>query len=242
MALVARRRERLEELAQELRESNPGLQVHVRPTDLTDLDDTSTMIDEVVEALGPVDVLVNNAGLGDVGALDLADWEKLHRMVTLNITALTFLTHRLYPPMLQRRRGGVLNVSSGFGLAFMPSFATYVGTKHFVTGFTESLHIEAATLGVTVTQACPGPVNTEFEEVAGNFTGHPPPSFLTISADRCAREVLMGFARGRALVIPSLVIRTALFLGARTPRWLLRLFYRPAARWMRARQLAAQND
>jgi len=242
LALVARREERLEALAGELRAAHPGLEIHVRPTDLTDLEDCGAMVDEVVGALGGVDVLVNNAGFGDVGALDLAGWDKLHRMIALNVTALTSLIHRLYPAMVERGRGGVLNVSSGFGLSFMPSFATYVGTKHFVTGFTESLHAEAARLGVTVTQVCPGPVDTEFEEVAGNFTGRQPPALFRISAQQCARQALRAFARGRALLVPGLAIRIVMLLGAWTPRWLLRLLYRPAAAWMRGRELAARSD
>jgi hypothetical protein len=242
LALVARRADRLEALARELKEAHPALEVHVRPTDLTDLEDCGALIDEVDAALGPVDVLVNNAGFGDVGAFDRADWDKLQRMIALNVTALTYLTHRLYPGMCARGRGGVLNVSSGFGLAFMPSFAAYVGTKHYVTGLSESLHVEAARLGVTVTQVCPGPVDTEFEAVAGNFTGRSPPGLVRISAAKCARQALAGFARGRALVVPGLVIRLLIFLGAWTPRWLLRLLYRPAGGWLRRRELAAHRE
>lgn len=236
LALVARRRERLEALADELRHAHPSLEVIVRPTDLTDAAARDAMVDEVTEALGSVDVLVNNAGFGDVGAFDKADWDKLHRMIELNVTALTHLSHRLYPGMVERGRGGVLNVSSGFGLQFMPSFAAYVGTKHYVSGFTESLHVEAARLGVTVTQVCPGPVDTEFEEVAGNFTGQRPPALVRISPERCARQALRGFRRGRALVVPGLLIRIVMLLGAWTPRWLLRLLYRPAAGWLRSRE------
>lgn len=240
IALVARRRERLEELAGELKEAHPSLAVHVRATDLTDLADCDAMLDEVFEALGPIDVLVNNAGFGDVGAFDLADWDKLHRMITLNVTALTFLARRVYPAMIERRRGGILNISSGFGLQFMPSFAAYAGTKHYVSGFTESLHVEAKRLGVTVTQVCPGPVETEFEDVAENPVGQSPPALVRLTAAQCARASLRGFARRRAMVIPGLVIRIVMFLGAWTPRWFLRLIYGPAAGWLRRRELASK--
>jgi hypothetical protein len=205
-----------------------------------DLADAGRMIDDVVAELGTIDVLVNNAGFGDIGAFDLAEWDKLARMITLNVTALTFLAHRLYPSMLLRRRGGILNVSSGFGLEFMPSFGAYVGTKHYVTGFTESLHVEAVAHGVTVTQVCPGPVATEFDAVAGNFTGREPPSIVRISAAHCARASLHGFARGRALVVPGFVMKLVALFGAWSPRWMKRLFYRPVATWMRARELASR--
>jgi len=241
IALVARRAERLEELADELRGRHEGLTVHVRPTDLTDLDACGAMVDDITAALGRVDVLVNNAGFGDLGAFDLADWDRLHRMIQLNVTALTYLAHRLYPPMIAFGRGGILNVSSGFGLEFMPGFATYVGTKHYVTGLTESLASEARPLGVKVTQVCPGPVATEFEQNVGNFTGEKMPSIAEISAVRCARSALRGFARGRALVVPGILIRLLMWSGAWTPRWFKRLLYWPAAGWLRRRELASQG-
>ena len=240
LAIVARRRDRLEELAAELRGRHPALEVFVRPTDLCDLEECEALIDETQAALGPIDVLVNNAGFGDIGAFDLADWERLHAMIRLNVTSLTYLTHRLYPTMVSRAHGGILNISSGYGLFFMPSFATYVGTKHYVSALTESLHIEAGALGVTVTQVCPGPVETEFEKNIGNFTGRDAPSIMYISAAMCARHALRGFARGRALVVPGLVVRSVMWLGAWTPRWFLRLLYRPIARWFRKKELAAR--
>jgi short-subunit dehydrogenase len=237
--LVARRKERLEELAKELTELH-SLEVFVRATDLTDLADCGAMIDEATEKLGSIDVLVNNAGFGDMGAFDLADWAKIERMIQVDVVALTYLTHRVYPGMVERKRGGILNISSGFGLQFLPGFAAYVGSKHFVTGFTDSLHVEARAFGITVTQVCPGPVKTEFDEVAGNFTGTDVPSVVRITASHCARSALAGFARGRALVVPGFVMKLLMFLGAYSPRWFRRLFHRPAAAWLRRRELAAR--
>lgn len=236
LALVARREERLEELAKELKEARPTLEVYVRATDLTDLADAGAMLDDVTEALGPIDVLVNNAGFGDMSPFDRAEWDKLHRMIQLNVTALTYLSHRVYPGMVERKRGGILNVSSGFGLETMPMFSTYVGTKHFVTGLSECVHVEAAGLGVTITQSCPGPVATEFDQVAG-ASGDDVPSLFRISAAHCARDSLRGFAKGRAIVVPGLVMKLMMLSGAMTPRWLKRLLNRLLAGPMRARQL-----
>ena len=239
MALVARRAARLEALAAELRSAHPRLEVLVRPTDLTDLGECGAMLDDVVAAHGRVGVLVNNAGFGDVGAFDKAGWEKLERMIALNVTALTYLAHRVYPSMVSMGGGGILNISSGFGLEFLPSFATYVGTKHYVSGLSECLRSEAQRLGVTVTQVCPGPVDTEFEAVTGNFTGDSPPSLIRIDAATCARSALRGFARGRAMVVPGFVHRLLIWSGALTPRWFKRLIFRPIAAWFRKRELSA---
>jgi short-subunit dehydrogenase len=202
---------------------------------LTDCAAIDAMLAAVADEVGTVDILVNNAGFGDMGMFDLADWTKTKRMIDVNVTALCYLTHRLVGPMVARGRGGVLMVSSGFGLTFLPGFAGYVGTKHFVSGFSESLRLDLRSSGVVVTQICPGPVATEFEEHVGNFVGRPQ-GFAEISAERCARVALRGLERGRAVVIPGVIIGVAMLLARLTPRWLLRLIYAPGARWLRKKQ------
>jgi len=156
-------------------------------------------------------------------------------MLRVNVQAVLRLTHALLPPMLARGRGGILNVSSGFGLQFMPLAAAYVGTKHFITGFTESLRLELSGTGVRVSQICPGPVATEFEGMAGNPVGRSPPAFVQIDADHCARVAIFGLDHDRALVVPGAVMTVVLWLGGWTPRWVLRLMYRGIGRWARAR-------
>lgn len=224
LALVARRADRLTELAQQL-QHHSNLKVTVHACDLTDLAATAAMMDAVEAAHGRVDILINNAGLGDIVLFEHSSWEKNRRMVDVNVTALLFLTHRVLPGMVERGAGGICNVSSGFGLTWMPLFAAYVGTKHFVSGFTESLRCELAGTGVTVTHICPGPVRTEFEAQAENRTAHATPSFVQLTAEQCARQGLHGFFKGRALVVPGWVSWLVITLGRMTPSWVLRLLY-----------------
>lgn len=236
ISLVARREDRLLALKAALVARNPALHVAVFACDLLDRAALDRMLDEVtrgaapanagVGAAGPVDVLINNAGFGDFGSYETVSWEKTEDMLALNVTVLAYLTRRLLPSMVERRRGGVLNVSSGFGLSFMPGFAGYVGTKHFVTGFTECLRIEMRPKGVVVSQLCPGPVATEFLEIA-RMGKAKPPGIATVSAEQCARAAVCGFDADRAIIIPGIVMKTVLALGALTPRWVLRLLYRP---------------
>jgi short-subunit dehydrogenase len=233
LILVARRQDRLQALAEEL---GPRSRCELEAVDLSDPAQVDALAARVLARHGAVDVLVNNAGLGDIGLFERADLEKLDFMLRVNVQAVLRLTHALLPAMLKAGRGGILNVSSGFGLQFMPLAAAYVGTKHFLTGFTESLRLELVGTGVRVTQICPGPVKTEFEGMAGNPVGRSPPDVVQITAEHCARVAIRGLDRDRALVVPGALMSAVLGLGAWTPRWVLRLLYRGIGSWARARR------
>lgn len=236
LVLVARRRGRLEELAASL--SHTPSVFEVRPCDLTDPVATAALGEAVVAEHGRVDVLVNNAGMGDIGLFEACDPAKLERMLAVNVVGLTVLTRAVLPAMVAAGRGGVLNVSSGFGLVTSPGFSAYVGTKHYVTGFSESLRSELAGTGVRVVQVCPGPVATEFEAVAGNPLGQGVPSVVELSAGQCAEEALAAFDRDRALLVPGWAGWALVHLGWWTPRVLMRAVSGLGGRLLR-RQLAA---
>lgn len=235
LVLVARRKDRLDALAEELRAAHPKLLVAVVPADLTDSARARALVAEVVTRFGRIDVLINNAGMGDIGPLETADPDKLDRMLGVNVLGFTALARAVVPAMVARRRGAILNVSSGFGLVALPMFTTYVATKHYVSGFSEALRAEVAGLGITVTQLCPGPVATEFEAVAENPFGLSPPGAIEIDAARCARAGLRGLARGKALVIPGAGAWLMITLGRLTPPPVMRVFNRLVARAMRRR-------
>src|ERR1700720_4377090 len=165
--LVARREQRLNELRDELRDRNPQLNVHVRVVDLCD----KLQIDELVRWLEQnkidIDFLINNAGLGDYGPVATSDFERDDRIIQVNVAALTFLTRLLLPQMIQRKRGAILNVSSSAGFLPIPGMAVYAASKAFVNSFTEALRAELQpNSGVNITALCPGPVHTEFGDVA----------------------------------------------------------------------------
>ena len=134
--IVARRAPQLEALAVELRSKNENLVVTVLPCDLCD---QSAVADLVAVIPADIGILVNCAGMGDVGLFEFSDYAKLQRLIALNVAALVGLTHAVVPKMLKRGSGGILNISSGFGVTTMPGVATYSGTKHFVTAFSETL-------------------------------------------------------------------------------------------------------
>jgi uncharacterized membrane protein/NAD(P)-dependent dehydrogenase (short-subunit alcohol dehydrogenase family) len=169
-------------------------------------------------------MLVNNAGLGDSALFDRSDWARTRQILRTNIFAVTQLASAVVPGMVKRGRGRVLNIGSGAGLAVMPNAAAYVGSKHFVAGLSEALRADLAGTGVAVTQVCPGPVGSEFDQAAGSVGGMAgaPPQFFRISAAQCAREALAGSERGDDLVFPGRAYRFAMRALPFIPMWLRR--------------------
>lgn len=241
IVLVARRKDRLEALAATLHHKRPGVEIDVRPCDLSDPQAATKLIKDVESAHGRLDLLVNNAGLGDIGLFEDADLDKTLLMLNLNILGLTATTRAALPGMIERGKGGVLMISSGFGLTVMPGFAAYVGSKHYVTGFTESLRAELAGTGVRVTQVCPGPVATEFEQNAGNPTDMAVPGFIEISAEHCARVAVRSFDEDLAIVTPGFFASLLVGAGQLGPRMVQRWMLNFAGKSMR-KKLAQQRE
>jgi short-subunit dehydrogenase len=126
-----------------------------------------------------VQVLINNAGFGDLSPVVKADWAKLQNMITLNISALTQLSQLAAQSMKRERTGCILNVASIAAFIPGPGMATYYATKAYVLSFSEALSQELSGSGVSVTALCPGPTKTHFAESAGAdksglFTGNIP--------------------------------------------------------------------
>jgi short-subunit dehydrogenase len=242
LVLCARRIDRLNTLAAELRAAHPELLVSVHQADLCDRAACDAVLAAIEKELGPIGILINNAGMGDMGMYDLSRWEKVEQMIRINVLALSYLTWRVLPGMIARKKGGILNVSSGFGLQFLPGFAGYVATKHYVTAFTESIRLEARPHGVCITQVCPGPVRTEFNDVMGNFTPYDVPAFIEMPAATCVRKALRAFGRDQALLVPGLLMKLVMFLGATSPRFMRRLAYARIPGRLRRLQLLARAE
>ncbi len=181
-----------------------------------------------------MDVLVNNAGSGLDGLYEKSERDRVYALIRLNVVALVaLLTRRLTPAMVARPRGGVLNINSGAGVAIMPGMAAYVGAKHFVTGFTETLRAELDGTGVVVSQALPGPVETGFDEAANIGPPGALDRLFRISAARCAREVVRGFERGRPMIFPGMAYEAVMTLQGVLPRALQRRAARSQGRRLR---------
>ena len=213
VTLVARRVEKLQELADELSRAHK-VETHVESADLQD----RAARDRLADTLADRDVagLINNAGYGDTGAFVDRDLDWLQGMVQLNCQALLHLTGRIVPRLVERGSGAVLNLASLASCQPIPNMATYAATKAFVLSFSEALHTELAGTGVSVTAIQPGPVKTEFWEVAGDKGSNPGAAFLP--AEHVARQAIEGMITGRRTVVPSMKWKAAAVTGRFVPR------------------------
>lgn len=204
LVLVARNRERLEQLAAELRAAH-GVSVLVAPVDLSVPGGVDELVDAVTATGAGVDLLINNAGVGFKGPFVEEDPEAISRMIQLDCGSLVALTRRLLPEMINRGHGGLINVASTAAFQPVPTMATYGACKAFVLSFTEALWVETADTGVRVMALCPGATATRFFE-----TANPSTEFMTRRQPpaQVADFALRRFERGRRpSVVPGLANR-----------------------------------
>lgn len=169
VVLVARSRDKLESIKQEL-QTRYGVNVYVIVEDLADPGAADRVI-AATEALGlSIDVLINNAGFGGHGKFVERDIAADLAMMQVNMGALTTLTHHYLKAMVLRRRGRILNISSTASFIPGPLQAVYYATKAYVTSFTQAIAEEVREYGVTATALCPGAVATGFV-AAGDLQG-----------------------------------------------------------------------
>ena len=223
LILVARRRDRLEALRGELTASNPALSVDIRETDLSSLEQTMQLGQSIANE--EVDLLINNAGLGDLGSFAEADPLRVNQQLQVNVLALTALTRAVLPRMIARKHGAILNVSSSAGFLPLPGFAVYAATKAYVTSFSEAIRAETRGCGISVTTLCPGPVETEFTQVADRASRprRYGSTLMHVPVEKVARAGLHGIETDKPIVIPGLLMKVAMGFTRTLPLSLLRL-------------------
>jgi short-subunit dehydrogenase len=241
MILVARRNDRLEALELELKIVNPRLEVFCRQLDLRDRAALERFCNWLDESGLTVDLLVNNAGVGDRGAFIDSEWERIHAMLQVNIETLTYLTYRVLSSMRKSGCGAILNVSSVASLVPVPHLAVYAATKAYVTSFSEALRAELRNANISVTTLCPGPVPTEFSDVASrgqqvNVTSSAQDLF-SVPVQEVVRRALDAVSRDRARVIPGHLVSLTMTAVAFLPMFLKRLILNAQA----AREKAASG-
>lgn len=216
---VARRAERLEALSAEALAAGQA-PIHVLPLDLG-ADGAAQALAAAARRLGVPSLLVNNAGFGAYGPFEAADPARLAAMVRLNCEALVLCTHALLPDLKAAGTAAVLNVASAAAFQPTPYMAAYGATKAFVLSFTEAVDEELRGSGVRALAFCPGPVSTEFGEVAGaGDRFEKVPGRLT--AEEAAEAAIQQLVERQAVLVPGPLIRATATLAQVLPRALVR--------------------
>ena len=217
LILVARREERILALRSEL----GGVQVRCITADVGKAEDCFALYEQVKDE--NIDMLVNNAGFGLAGEFSLTDLDTELNMIDVNIRAVHILTKLFLRDFIARDSGFILNVASSAGFMPGPLLSTYYATKNYVLRLTEAIYEELRRKGsrVKISALCPGPVNTEFNQVAKvKFAVN------GISSERCARIAIDGALKGKLIIIPGAMMKAGLYLRRYAPeKLMLRLAY-----------------
>ena len=208
LVVTGRRVERLDALASELR--TQGTDVRVVAADLNDPAAPQQIYDATAGAGLPVEILVNNAGLGQYGAFPASPAEQELSQIRVNCEAMVRISRLVVPHMVERRRGWVMVVASTASFQPVPYLSTYAATKVFDRFFAQGLAAEVSRFGVKVTALCPGPTESEFFDVA--------------------RQGVEGMMRGKRTVIPYAGGRLSALLVRALPVSLITYVVERAAR------------
>jgi hypothetical protein len=216
LVLTGRNQARLDEVAQEIRRSNPRVKVETVAADLKARPGVSALLDHVGDR--PIEVLVNNAGFGSYGPFAEADPDREADEIAVDVSAVIALARAFLPGMLARRSGGILNVASTIAFQPAPYQAVYGASKAFVLSFSQALWAEARAAGVTVTALCPGPTRTGFVEALRADVGRTAIYRRLAEPEPVIEAGLRALDEGRAVVVPGLRNK----LGAASGRFLPR--------------------
>ena len=185
-----------------------GVEAAFSAADMSKPDDIARMIEEATQAFGQVDVLVNNAGIQHVEAIETFPPEKWDAVIAIDLSSAFHGIRAVLAGMKERRWGRIINVASAHGLVASPYKSAYVAAKHGVLGLTKTVALEAAEFGVTVNAICPGYVLTPLVEKQIPETA----KARGISEEQVIKQVLLAAQPTRQFVTTEQVGAVALFL------------------------------
>lgn len=205
LLLVARRADRLNQLAQTLSREH-GIRCSILAADLTDPSAPAAIVKHAQEEGIAIDILINNAGLGSSTAFAKASWSSLNDEIQLMITTLTELTHRVLPGMLERQWGRIINLSSLAALSPPGASLLYSAIKSYVLVLSQSLNMELKPQGVHVSALCPGFTRSEFHDVMGvRDSANRLPGILWQAPEDVVREGWAAVMKGKPVCVPGSV-------------------------------------
>ncbi len=196
LIITARNEKKLNELAENYQGAT------VIPGDLSDKTFPFQLYNEIQSKGLDVDILINNAGFGSIGKLLKSDLETYERMVQVNITALTQLSHLFITDMAAKGKGGIINVASVAAFQPVPYMNVYSATKAYVKSFSLALHEEYSKKGIVVTAVCPGYTKTNFQNAANMSSDA---VGIKMLPEDVVRQSLIAHKNGKNLVINGFI-------------------------------------
>jgi short-subunit dehydrogenase len=191
IALVARSTDALDDVLSEC--GGRGIAI---AADVARRDEVEQAFARAVERLGPIDILVNCAGIGAAGAFAVEDLDRIDAVIGTNLLGVLYATRAVVPPMIDRRRGHIVNVGSISGRVPVPMESVYSAAKFGVAGFTGSLAFELEPYGIGVSLITAGPVDTDFQGGMGQTYVRRRPRPLR--PEQVAEAIIIAVERGRS--------------------------------------------
>lgn len=219
--IISRRAERLNELKQELH----GAHVRVLPYDITNKTDMDSYKKMLHRYHPQIRVLVNAAGFGKIGSVQQISDNDLTGMVRLNCEALTEFTKLSLPYMA--KKANIINIASSAAYLPQPYFAVYAATKAYVLSFSRALNQELKKRHICVTAVCPGPVQTEFFDIAESYTetkGYK--TIIRVKPENVCARALFDASCGRSVSTYGLLMKAFRFVCKRIPHSIMLLFFK----------------
>jgi short-subunit dehydrogenase len=217
LVLTGRHPDRLEQVRRRVIAGARGCAVTLVTADLATEEGVLTLLRELGDR--PVDLLINNAGFGTYGPFGRSDTAREMDVIGVDVAALVRLTRAVLPGMIDRGRGGVLNVASTIAFQPAPYQATYGAAKAFVLSFSQALWQETRHRGVTVTALCPGPTKTGFLDALHNAQASQAAIYAKLAEPGPVVDAgLRALDRGVPVAVPGLRNQAIAFLPRLTPR------------------------
>jgi short-subunit dehydrogenase len=233
LVLVARRKDNLDTLANYLRREY-RVSVTVLAEDLSDPGAAERIYQTLHNEHIPVDILINNAGVGTWGRFSEQNYADLTAMIQLNILALTQLSRLFAVDMVRRGLGKIVNIASVAGYLPGPYMAVYNASKAYVVSFSEALRVELKGTGISVTAVCPGPTSSEFHHHAGTVDIPALRKMPMLGSGQVARRTYRAMKKHRAVYIPGRTNRLLV--------WLLNVIPTRLVSWVAARVMKPQQQ
>jgi len=213
LIITARDETKLKILQDELENKNRG-KVYIILADLSNTDECKKLYREVKEKFNKIDLLINNAGFGLFGEFINTNLSKEISMIDTNIKAVHILMKLFLKDMVEQNGGKILNVASIAGFMPGPLMATYYATKNYIVRLSQAVRVELKKdkSKVTISVLCPGPVNTNFNNVADvkfNLKG--------LSSEKVARYAIDKTLKGKFIILPGITIKIARVLSKISP-------------------------